>query len=144
MSGALTARQALAAAQASLAERPLLVVSDFDGTLSHIVLDPWGASILPTARRALRQLAGMSGVTVALLSGRTAADVAARARVGGALYLGNHGLERAYLTRRGRAEALAVTRAAEHDGYEVEVERIASSLPGLVPEPWLVVERKAP
>ena len=33
--------------------RPMLVVSDFDGTLSRIVVDPWSASIVPLARRAL-------------------------------------------------------------------------------------------
>lgn len=45
---------AVDAAAAHLSRRPLLVVSDFDGTLSRIVDDPWGARILPLGRRALR------------------------------------------------------------------------------------------
>src|SRR5688572_9025483 len=54
----VSVRQALAMALAA-ARRPLLVVSDFDGTLSQIVNDPWGARILPLGRTALRRLAGL-------------------------------------------------------------------------------------
>jgi trehalose 6-phosphate phosphatase len=86
--------------------RPLLVVTDFDGTVSRISNDPWGASILPLGRRALRALAGLPKVHVVVLSGRTARDAAARVRVGGVTYLGNHGMERAFLRRGARAEGL--------------------------------------
>ena len=65
-------RGAVELAARHLAGRPLLVVSDFDGTLARIVDDPWGASILPLGRRALRSLAGMPQVHVVVLSGRTA------------------------------------------------------------------------
>ena len=127
-----------------LAMRPLLLVSDFDGTLSRIVMDPWGARVLPGARRALRRLTGIPGVHVALLSGRTASDLASRARVGGAIYLGNHGIERAELPRRARAETLW----AEHDpaleDYVEDAERLARQVPRLVPDDWLIVERKGP
>jgi trehalose 6-phosphate phosphatase len=124
--------------------RPLLVVSDFDGTLSRVQPDPWAATILPLARRALRALAGRPGVTVAILSGRTAPDVAVRARIGGAHYLGNHGLERGLLARGRRAEALLVDTPTDHADHAADAERIARALPGLVPDPWLVVERKGP
>ena len=89
----LSAQAALDLAGQDAARRPWLIVSDFDGTLSLLVMDPWGARILPQARRALRRLAGRADTTVALLSGRTALDLAGRVRVGGAQYLGNHGLE---------------------------------------------------
>ncbi|MDA8202531.1 MAG: hypothetical protein M0Z49_07205, partial [Chloroflexi bacterium] len=48
--------------------RPLLLVTDFDGTLARLVMDPWGATVVPGARRALRRIAGTPGVHVALLS----------------------------------------------------------------------------
>jgi trehalose 6-phosphate phosphatase len=128
----------------ALDARPLLLVSDFDGTLAGLVMDPWGASVEPGARRALRSLAGTPGVVVALLSGRTVPDLAARARVGGAIYLGNHGVERGRLPRHARAESIRT----EHDGrlapYVDDAERLASAVPGLVAEPWLIVERKGP
>jgi hypothetical protein len=58
---------------------PILLASDFDGTLAELVPDPWGATILPTARRDLRRLAA-TWVKVALFR-RGVADLAA-ARVG--------------------------------------------------------------
>lgn len=130
---------------AHLGRRPLLVVSDFDGTLSRIVDDPWGASILPLGRRALRALAGVPDVHVVVLSGRTAGDVGARVRVGGATYMGNHGTERAFLRRRGRPDRLRASSAddAAHEAVHA-AERLADEVPRLVPEPWLIVERKPP
>jgi trehalose 6-phosphate phosphatase len=127
-----------------LDRRPLLVVSDFDGTLSPIVMDPWGAAIVPLARRALRVLAGAPGVHVAILSGRTATDVAQRVRVGGALYLGNHGIERGALARRQRAASLDVVAEVSGEVYARTAERLAAGLPELIDEPWLVIERKSP
>jgi trehalose 6-phosphate phosphatase len=119
-------------------------VSDFDGTLSRVHPDPWAATILPLARRALRALAGRPGVIVAILSGRTAPDVAGRARIGGAHYLGNHGLERGELARRARAEGLVVTIDEAHAAYVADSERLAAELPALVPDEWLKVEHKPP
>jgi len=140
----VSVRQALEMALEHLERRPLLVVSDFDGTLSNIVQDPWGAAILPLGRRALRTLAGSPQVHVAVLSGRTAADVATRVRVGGVTYLGNHGMERAFLPRGGRPESIRPS--VDSDAHEAGqlAERLAAELPGLVPDPWLIVERKPP
>jgi trehalose-phosphatase len=135
---------AVAAASAHLERRPLLVVSDFDGTLSNIVTDPWGASILPLGRRALRTLAGLDGVRVVVLSGRSSADVAARVRVGGVSYVGNHGMERGFVPRRGRPERLrADVDEASHEAIHA-AERLADELPRLINEPWLIAERKPP
>ena len=147
----ISAREALARADPLLGhagapdgQRPVLVVSDFDGTLSRIVDDPWAAAMLPLARRSMRTLAGAPDVRVAVLSGRTALDVAARARVGGVTYLGNHGLERGVLGRRQRAERLSVDAKGTERSYAELAERLAERVPELVPGPWLVVERKAP
>jgi trehalose-phosphatase len=140
----VTVRAAVDAAASHLSRRPLLVVSDFDGTLSRIVDDPWGAQIVPLGRRALRDLAALPDVHVVVLSGRTAADVAARVRVGGVTYLGNHGMERGFVPRRGRPDRLRTTvDDASHDAAHM-AERIADELPRVVPEPWLIVERKPP
>lgn len=141
---AISVRAAVELAASHLSRRPLLVVSDFDGTLSHIVDDPWGAEILPLGRRALRRLAGLPGVHVVVLSGRTAGDAAARVRAGGVSYVGNHGMERAFLRRHGRAEALSTeSDEAEHEAVHA-AERLAREVPRLVPDSWLVVERKPP
>ena len=141
----ITVRAAVERAVSHLQRRPLLVVSDFDGTLSRIVDDPWGAAILPLGRRALRMLAGMPGVHVVVLSGRTAGDVGARVRVGGVTYMGNHGMERAFLARRGRPDRLRASSVedAAHEAVHA-AERLAEEVPRLVPDPWLIVERKPP
>lgn len=131
-------------AERLLDQRPILLVSDFDGTLSPIVLDPWGALILPSARHALRRLAGMSGIHVAILSGRAAADVAARVRIGGVSYHGNHGVESGRLHRRQRAASMAVEVVSLPEMYAQLAERLAVELPRVIPDAWLVVERKPP
>jgi trehalose-phosphatase len=139
-------RDAVALAAAHLSRRPLLVVSDFDGTLSNIVNDPWGASILPLGRRALRVLARLPGVHVVVLSGRSSADVAERVRVGNVSYVGNHGMERGFVPRRGRAERLRGmidVDEASHEAIHV-AERLGDEMPRLIDEPWFIVERKPP
>ena len=140
----LSARAALALAGADLARRPWLVVSDFDGTLSPLVMDPWGARIIPQARRALRRLSAQPDTIVALLSGRTALDLAARVRVGGARYLGNHGLEQGRLARGARAETLRASGDPAFDGYGADAARLAAGVAERVAAPWLVVEAKPP
>lgn len=120
----------------------LLVVSDFDGTLAELVGDPWGATIVPSARRALRRLSGAPGVEVVLLSGRTATDLAARARVGGACYLGDHGAERATAARGFRPAALRVEREPARPEELAVAERLRREVPATIDEPWLIVEAK--
>jgi trehalose-phosphatase len=137
-------RRAVELAEPHLNGRPLLVISDFDGTLARIVDDPWGATILPLGRRALRSLAGMPQVHVVILSGRTAHDAAARVRVGGVTYLGNHGMERAFLSRGGRPERLNThSDDAAHEAVHA-AERLSNEVPRLIAKPWLIVERKPP
>ena len=138
----VTARQALERCAPFLNRRPLLVVSDFDGTVSRIVLDPWGAEIVAGARRALRRLAATPGVHVTLLSGRLARDVAARTRVGGATYIGNHGMESGRLRRGGRAETLEVEVVPVDEAFVGGAVELAEKVVTAIPEPWLVVEAK--
>lgn len=128
----------------------LLVVADFDGTLAEGSRDPGAASVLPLARRALRRLAGAAAkrperVSVAILTGRTAADVAARVRVGGISYLGDHGLQWGMVPRRGSPGRLVTTFRAGHDASHEPAETLARRVPEVLGRPpWLFVERKGP
>ncbi|MFV2063280.1 MAG: trehalose-phosphatase [Chloroflexota bacterium] len=136
------ATMVLARARVLLDEGPLLLASDFDGTLSKLVQDPWGARIIPRAQRALRRLAATPGVHVALVSGRTVEDLAERTRVGGISYRGDHGVQRAEAPRGFRLAALRV----DHEPAGATVSRLVAALvqavPRAIPESWLVVEDK--
>jgi trehalose-6-phosphatase len=142
---------------------PLLLVVDFDGTIAEIDPHPMGATILPLARRALRRLSRIADddperLVVAILSGRTAADVARRVRVGGLLYLGNHGNEGGFLPRGRPAERLAVAFLPESTAFADRARRLGEAVaaelarvagePGadgsVVPPAWLHVEDKGP
>jgi trehalose-phosphatase len=138
-------REALGAlSPADLRRRPCLVVSDFDGTISRFEMDPWAAMAVPLAQRAMRRLAAMPGVEVVLLSGRIAPDLVRRVRVGGATYLGNHGLEVGSLPRGARAESLTVVADRSHDDFAADAERLAVEVPAAIGQPWLIVEPKSP
>jgi len=128
----------------------LLVVCDFDGTLAVGSRDPGAAAIIPLARRALRRLAGVAAalpdrVSVAILTGRTAADVAARVRVGGILYLGDHGLQAGSFPRGGDPARIETTFRAGHESSLAPAEVLATRVPEILGNPaWLFVERKGP
>ena len=80
------------ALQISRAAR-LFLFLDFDGTLAPIVRTPERAMITASQKKILRDLTSITGVRVALVSGRALSDVRAKmvsARLG---YAGNHGLE---------------------------------------------------
>lgn len=78
-----------------LAERPqILVAVDFDGVLAPIVIEPDAARPLPAAAQAMRRLAGSPGVQLALVSGRTLADLRRLADPPPeALLVGSHGAQ---------------------------------------------------
>jgi trehalose-phosphatase len=109
-----------------------------------MVRDPWSATIIPAAQRALRRLAVAPGVRVALVSGRTVEDLASRARIGGISYRGDHGAQRAETVRGFRRDAVRV----EHEPVSREVAEVAELLkarvPVIVDEPALVLEDKGP
>ena len=148
----MTALPAATAALTRLLARPgrLLVVADFDGTLAEGSRDPGAATIVPLARTALRRLAGIATgrperLAIAVLTGRTARDVATRVRVGGIRYLGDHGLQAGTYPRGGRAERLAPAIEPGHEASVAPAERLAGRVPELLGHPaWLFVERKGP
>ena len=84
-------------------------------------------------------------LAVAVLTGRTAADVAVRVRVGGIRYLGDHGLQSGTVARHVRAERLVAEVQPGHDASVKPAERFASRVPEILGRPaWLFVERKGP
>ncbi|QTE29821.1 trehalose-phosphatase [Pengzhenrongella sicca] len=75
--------------------RPLLVALDFDGTLAPLVDDPDQSRMLAPATAALARLATRSDVRLALVSGRSVADLHRQAQAPeGTLLVGSHGGER--------------------------------------------------
>lgn len=139
-----------ALALVAAARPPLLVVTDFDGTLAPISPDPMGALIEPIGRRAIRRLARLAEerphrLSIVVLSGRMALDVAGRVRVGGVRYLGNHGLEGGDLARSSRAERLAVAVEPALAGFVQPATALGDAVAANLGHPdWLFVERKGP
>lgn len=68
------------------------LVSDVDGTLSHLVDDPGKAAITPRNKASLARLIPQLTL-VAFISGRRVDDVVSKVGLDGAAYVGNHGLE---------------------------------------------------
>ncbi len=134
------------AARVSAPTGRILVVTDFDGTIAEINLDPMGAAIDPGARRGLRRLARLAAdrpdrLALAVLSGRAMADVAGRVRIGGVHYLGNHGLEQAWLARHGRLAGLRSAGPPDDPGSASA--RLGRTVAEALGRPdWLFVEVK--
>jgi trehalose 6-phosphate phosphatase len=75
------------------AGRNLLLLSDFDGTLTPIVRDPAEAWLPLPVREDLRILAGSDRVIVGIVSGRRLEDLRHRVGLSSIIYAGCHGLE---------------------------------------------------
>jgi len=92
--GRLPASVVRAARRVAGTER-LLIASDFDGTLAPIVNHPPDARAVPEALENLHAIAALPDTTVAVVSGRSLADLQALIGDPGRLYLvGSHGAER--------------------------------------------------
>jgi trehalose-phosphatase len=71
----------------------MIMLSDYDGTLTRIARTPAQAR-LPAARRALlARLSRLPGVRLGFISGRSLRELRRMVAVPGAVYVGNHGLE---------------------------------------------------
>ncbi|HET8578631.1 MAG TPA: trehalose-phosphatase [Methylomirabilota bacterium] len=71
----------------------LLLMTDYDGTLTPIVSDPDDAALDPEVRAHLGRLVRSAQVRVAIISGRDLADVRRRVGLSDVVYAGCHGLE---------------------------------------------------
>lgn len=110
--------------QRLLAAEGLLLGLDFDGTLAPIHIDPDVPELSPAMERALETLANRSKVDVAIVSGRSLADLHGRVAIDGLTYAGNHGLER---YRDGRR----IVPGAVED-HRTALRHLAAELPALV------------
>ncbi len=73
--------------------RHVLLLIDYDGTLTPIVERPELAELSETAKRLLEELAHQSRFIVGIISGRALADLKDKVGISGIIYAGNHGLE---------------------------------------------------
>jgi trehalose 6-phosphate phosphatase len=71
----------------------VLLFCDFDGALAPVYDHPAAATLSAEVRPLLADLAARGRTTVTVVSGRSAADLRARADVPGLIVAGNHGLE---------------------------------------------------
>lgn len=111
----------------------LLVASDYDGVLAPIVTDPAKAVPLPEGVRALTDLAALPETTVALVSGRARADLAARSGAPAGVHLvGSHGAEFA----DGFSSPLGPEQVALHDRLRAALDTLVDGRPGV----WLEVK----
>ena len=118
-----------------LQRQPMGLITDIDGTLSHIITTPGAAKITPAIRQALGALSRR--MTVVLVTGRDVA--AARSIIGltSVIYAGNHGAE--------WWEGGKVTVVPEAEPFVRRVHalaRAAKGKKGIAPKSGLVVEDK--
>ena len=71
----------------------ILLLIDYDGTLTPIVESPESAYLSPVVRQQLQNLARISCLTLGIVSGRELTDLQERVGISGIIYVGNHGLE---------------------------------------------------
>lgn len=125
------------ATEIRLAGRPLTVMLDVDGTLAPIAPRPDAAAVPPETRKAISALASCSGVHVALVSGRAAADARRMVGVAAAWVIGNHGYQ---LTGPQGEEVLS---EPELEGYRRLVAQAAARIEPLVRTvPGVIFENK--
>jgi len=73
--------------------RHILLLTDYDGTLTPIVERPELANLPKSTRQLLQALARQRRFTLGVISGRALADLKAKVGIGNIIYAGNHGLE---------------------------------------------------
>lgn len=109
---------------ASLDPRQVMLVTDFDGTLSEIAPDPSEAHVLPASEAALARLSSL-GCRVAVLSSRPAAVLKRLIPVPGLELIGDSGLSDLQPDERARL-----------DRFNVKAAQILSGTPGV----WLEIK----
>jgi len=115
------------------AGRHVLLLSDFDGTLSPIVDHPADAWLPRAVGDDLRILAASPRLRVGILSGRTLTDVRARVGISGLVYAGCHGWQIEGLGMTFVHPATAMHRQALADAAD-DVSRRLGSMAGVLVE----------
>jgi trehalose 6-phosphate phosphatase len=109
------------------------LVTDMDGTISPIVGDPFAAQVTPRARDLLAALKAHLAL-VAVISGRSAADVRERVGVPELVAAGNHGLE---IWADG-----ALRLAPEVDAYRPAIQAAHRALRPLVQDGMVIQDKR--
>jgi trehalose-phosphatase len=73
--------------------RHILLLTDYDGTLTPIMERPELANLPEEVKRLLQELAHQHRLTLGIISGRALSDLKDRVGMSGIIYAGNHGLE---------------------------------------------------
>lgn len=109
----------------------VLLLFDYDGTLTPIVARPEIAILSEETRRSLTTLAGMDKFVVGVVSGRGLADLEALVAIPGLFYAGNHGLE---ISGAGMDFVHQDAPAFEENLVEIaeSLERELAGIPGIV------------
>lgn len=113
-----------------MTSEPILLAFDFDGTLAPICDDPSEVQMYRAAAALLRETVALTGVVVAVVSGRDLDDLSSRLDVEGIYLVGSHGLE---------IQAPGGVMIRESPGLTVDV---PASLQGDADEAALRFERK--
>src|SRR5580704_5503414 len=113
------------------AARNVFLCLDFDGTLAPIVLNPRAASMSAQTRDQLSRLARRKRFQLAIISGRSLADLEWRVGLDGLTCAGNHGLEirgpkLSFMEQVARTRMPALQRLCR--GLEVRINRIQGAL----------------
>mgnify|MGYP001766314031 CR=1 FL=1 len=73
--------------------KTLILLVDYDGTMTPIVNRPEDAILSDDARNTLRLLSVLPNLTVGVISGRSLRDTVSKVGLLGVVYAGNHGME---------------------------------------------------
>ena len=122
-SGMAATADALLAQLAAEPARAALFL-DFDGVLAPIVEHPGDAAPPPETREELARLAARYAL-VAVVSGRTSDDVAARLGVDGVVCVGSHGLDLEPQAERWRRRLAAFAADAPWPPHDIELKGLA-------------------
>lgn len=134
-----TSPQALTAALAEFAVRQVVLVAlDFDGVLAPIQIDPATSRPLPEAATAMRRLAGASGVQLAVVSGRPAADLGTLATPPpGTWLVGSHGAETAGIDDDGALHHIPADLRPEQAALLAQVTDALEQIAADYPPAWV-------
>lgn len=112
----------------------VLLLFDYDGTLTPLVPNPEQANLPPQVREHLTALVSGRKYIAGVISGRSLEDVAAKVGIPGMIYAGNHGLE-----IQGPGLDFVHQEAVDQAGTQVEVcrelQRTLAGVPGVIVEP---------
>ena len=112
----------------------VLLLFDYDGTLTPIVEQPSAAVLSPAVKQRLAGLAAADKFVVGVVTGRSLSDIAARVAIPDLIYAGNHGLE-----IQGQGLDFVHETAAElapvQERIEVRLREEMTGLPGVIIQP---------